>query len=289
MKKTLSEMFSLLSASGLRTLAVILISLIIASCAPKTSETTTVIIRGSNTIGEELAPRLIAEFKKDHPNVNFDLEFKGTSYGLGALMVERCDIAAASRNLTTNEMELAKDRSIAINDYVIGTYSVGVIVNAGNPVAKLSQDQVKDVFTGAITNWNTVGGADSPIHLYIRDPISGTYLGFQELAMDKRSYAAGLKTFTNYNGIVQAVAQDVNGIGYSSIDSPKTAAIKAVSIGGVAPSVESINKNQYPYARVLRLHTNKARESAAAREFVQFVQSKRGQEILGQMGFAPQP
>ena len=73
-------------------------------------------IRGSNTIGEELAPRLIAEFKKDHPNVNFDLEFKGTSYGLGALMVERCDIAAASRNLTTNEMELAKDRSIGIND-----------------------------------------------------------------------------------------------------------------------------------------------------------------------------
>lgn len=271
----------------------ILLVILAASCSPKTTNTAgtadTIIIRGSNTIGEELAPRLIAEFKKDHPNVNFDLEFKGTSYGLGALMVERCDIAAASRNLTTNEIELAKDRNIAFNDYVIGSYSVDVIVSAGNPVTNFSLEQVHDVFTGAITNWSAVGGPDAPVHLYARDPISGTHLGFQELAMEKKPYAPGFKTFTNYAAIVQAVAKDANGIGYSSIDLPKTGGVKAVSIGGVAPTVESINKAKYPYARVLRLHTNKAKESPATHDFVQFVQSKRGQEILTQMGFAPAP
>ena len=287
MKKTLPEWFKLRTANGLRKLPVILLTLVIAGCTPKTSETTTVIIRGSNTIGEELAPRLIAEFKKEHPNINFDLEFKGTPYGLGALLVERCDIAAASRNLTTNEMDLARDRGITINDYVIGSYSVDVIVNAGNPVANLSKDQVRDIFTGTIKNWSAVGGPDSPIHLYIRDPISGTYLGFQELAMGKMPYAAGLKTSTNYAGIVEAVMKDANGIGYSSIDLPKTGGVKAVSIGGVAPTVASVNKAQYPYARVLRLHTNKAKESEAARQFIQFVQSPQGQGILVQMGFAP--
>lgn len=287
MKTAFSEWFSLAKTQSLRRLGFVGLIFLVASCSPKPTDT--IVIRGSNTIGEELAPRLIAEFKKDHPNVNFDLEFKGTSYGLGTLMVERCDIAAASRNLTTNEMELAKDRSIGINDYVIGSYSVNVIVNSKNSVTQLSLDQVKDVFTGAITNWSAVGGPNSPIHLYIRDPISGTYLGFQELAMDKRAYASGMKTFTNYTGIVQGVAQDANGIGYSSIEAPKTATVKTLPIGGVAPSVESINKNKYPYARVLRLHTNKAKESAPTREFVQFVQSKRGQEILVEMGFAPHP
>ncbi|MEO7298812.1 MAG: PstS family phosphate ABC transporter substrate-binding protein [Verrucomicrobiota bacterium] len=271
----------------------VLLVVLAASCSPKQTNTVgtadTVTIRGSNTIGEELAPRLIAEFKKDHPNVNFDLEFKGTSYGLGALMVERCDVAAASRNLTTNEMELAKDRNIAFNDYVIGSYSVDVIVNAGNPVTNFSLEQVRDVFVGAITNWSAVGGPDAPLHLYARDPISGTHLGFQELAMEKKPYAPGFKTFTNYAAIVQSVAKDANGIGYSSIDLPKTGGVKAISIGGVAPTVESINKGKYPYARVLRLHTNKAQESPATHDFVQFVQSKRGQEIISQMGFAPAP
>ena len=289
MKKTLSEWFNLWKATGLNKLALILLSGFVASCSAKKTETSTVVIRGSNTVGEELAPRLIAEFKKDHPAVNFDLEFKGTSYGLGALMVERCDIAAASRNLTTNEMELARDRNIVFNNYVIGSYSVDVIVNAANAVGNLSKNQVRDIFTGAITNWSAVGGPDSAIHLYIRDPISGTYLGFQELAMEKMPYAGGLKTFTNYLGIVQSVAKDANGIGYSSIDLSKAGGIKAVSIAGVAPTVASVNQGQYPYARVLRLHTNKAKESDETRQFVQFVQSKRGQDILAQMGFAPHP
>src|SRR5262245_54176782 len=69
-----------------------------------------VIIRGANTVGEELAPRLISEFTRDHSNVGFDTEFKGTTYGFGALMVQRCDIAAASREATTNELEFASER-----------------------------------------------------------------------------------------------------------------------------------------------------------------------------------
>jgi phosphate transport system substrate-binding protein len=266
-------------------LNLILIGVVVAGCS--CGKTDKIVIRGSNTIGEELAPRLIAEFKKEHPLVDFDTEFKGTSYGLGALMVGKCDIAAASREVTTNELALSPDLNMEFKDYVIGSYSVAVVVNAGNAVANLTQDQVRDIFTGIVQNWKEVGGPDAPIHLYIRNPISGTYLGFQELAMEKKPYGVHLKTFTNYTGIVQAVAQDAAGIGYANLDLAKQTGAKTVSIGGMAPVAASVNQGKYPYSRVLRLYSNKAVEAPEAGEFAKFVQSSRGQQIVSELGFVP--
>lgn len=268
-------------------LNLILAGVVVAGCS--SGKMDKIVIRGSNTIGEELAPRLIVEFKKEHPLVDFDTEFKGTSYGLGALMVGKCDIAAASREVTTNERALSPDMNMEFKDYVIGSYSVAVVVNAGNAVANLTQDQVRDIFTGVVENWKEVGGPDAPIHLYIRNPISGTYLGFQELAMEKKPYGIHLKTFTDYTGIVHAVAQDANGIGYANLDLAKQTGAKAVSIGGVAPVATSVNQGKYPYARVLRLYSNKAVEAPDASEFAKFVQSSRGQQIVSELGFVPHP
>ena len=268
----------------LRSLSMILL-LAVASCSPKPAEV--IAIRGSNTFGEELAPKLIAEYKKGHSATTFDTEFKGSSYGFGALMVGKCDLAAASREATTNEVGLARDRSIEMNNYVIGSYSVAVILNAGNPLTSLKPEQVRDIFTGKVQNWKDVGGPDAPVHLYIRDPISGTYLGFQELAMDKKEYAQHPKTFTSYDAIVQAVAKDPAGIGYASIEDAKKAGIKAISIGTSAPTLAAVQKGQYPYARMLRLYTDKGRENPATMEFIQFIRSDRGQKILTDMGFVP--
>jgi phosphate transport system substrate-binding protein len=272
-------------ASLLKNVALIL-ALAVASCSHKKAPEV-ITIRGSNTFGEELAPKLVAEYKKDHPQITFDNEFKGTPYGFGALMVDKCDIAAASRDVSTNELSLAKDRDIEFNNYVIGSYSVAVIVNAGNALTGLKPEQVRDIFTGKIQNWKDVGGPDAPVHLYIRDPISGTYLGFQELAMEKKEYAQHPKTFTSYDGIVQAVAQDPAGIGYASIEDVKKTGIKAVAIGGAAPTLEAVQKGQYPYSRTVRLYTNKAKENPVAMEFIHFIQSARGQKIIGDMGFVP--
>lgn len=267
--------------------AMMLLSAVVAGCSG--GKTEKVVLLGSNTIGEELAPQLVAEYKKDHPSVAFELEFKGTTYGMGALIVGRCDIAAASRDATTNEIELARDQGVTFNDHVIGAYDVAVIVKASNPIGNLTREQVRDLFTGVVQNWKEVGGPDAPVHLYSRHPISGTYLGFRELAMENKPYALHLKSFTNYTDIVRAVAQDENGIGYSTIALASSGGVKPVAIGGVTPTVESVNKGKYPYARFLRLYTNKAHETSAASSFVDFVQSARGQAIIAQMGFAPHP
>ena len=265
----------------------LLLGAALAGCSGGKPEKLTIL--GSNTIGEELAPQLVAEFKKDHPDVAFDLEFKGTTYGLGALIVGRCDIAAASRDASTNEVELAKARGVEFNDATIGAYDVAVIVNAGSAIGSLTKDQVRDLFTGTVPNWKEVGGPDAPVHLHIRHPISGTYLGFRELAMENKPYALHLQTYTNYADIVKAVAQDVGGIGYATIDLASTVGVKPVSIAGVAPSVAAVNKGQYPYARTLRFYTDKANATPTTRSFIEFVQSTRGQEIVKRMGYAPRP
>ena len=288
MKMTLCERwFGPKSMNLPQGLGLLLLSAALAGCSGGKPDK--IVILGSNTIGEELAPRLAAEFKKEHPAVAFDLEFKGTTYGLGALIVGRCDIAAASRDATTNEVELAKARGVEFNDAVIGAYDVAVVVNAACPIGNLTRDQVRDLFTGTAQNWKDVGGPDTPVHLHIRHPISGTYLGFRELAMENKPYALHLQTYTNYQDLVKAVARDASGIGYSTFSLASTAGVKPVSIGGVAPSAESVNKGQYPYARVLRLYTDKATETPIAHSFIEFIQSSGGQKIVDQMGFSPHP
>ena len=246
-----------------------------------------VVIRGSNTIGEELAPRLIAEFKKDHPAIAFELEPKATGYGMAALRAGQCDIAAASRAALKEELELTKDSGIEMNETILGAYSVAVVVNANNPVTNLTKEQIHDIFTGKITNWKDVGGPDATIALYIRDPISGTHLGFKELAMKNEPYAAHSHLLTNYTVIVQAVAADANGIGYSGIELARLPGAKLLSVEGVEPNAATVHSGKYPYARVLRFYTNKARESQAAKDFIQFVLSEHGQEVVVQMGFTP--
>lgn len=247
-----------------------------------------VVIRGSNTVGEELAPKLIVEFKKEHPGTDFDLETKATGYGLAALRAGQCDIAAASRSASKEELAEAQKMGVELNDYVIGAYSVAVVVNANNPVADLKPAQVKDIFTGKVQNWKDVGGPDAPIHIYVRDPISGTYLGFRELAMDNQPYAAEPKMETNYAMIVQSVSQDPNGIGYSSIELPKDSGVKSVSIDGAAATATTVSQGKYPYARMLHLYTNKAKETDA-KDFVQYVMSAKGQAVMAQDGFVPHP
>ena len=284
------SIFSGLSArKAAQSLPALLLVLLVAGCPAKKPEVGTlqgkVVIKGSNTFGEELARGIIEEYRKEQPNVVFDLESEGTASGFAALLAGQCDLAAASRAANKDELEAARTRGIELNDQVIGYYGVAVIVNPRNSVAKLKSAQVRDIFTGGIQNWKAVGGLDAPIHLYIRDAVSGTHLGFRELAMENKPYAAGAQTFTNYAQLAAAVAQDPNGIGYSSMSLADRAGVKELPIDGMPATVTSVNEDRYPYSRTLHLYTNKARETPVTKDFVRFVQSKRGQRIVGEMGF----
>lgn len=242
-------------------------------------------IKGSNTFGEELAPALIEQFRTKHPGVRVDLESKGSEAGIVAILEGQCDIASSSRYVTEDEQRLAQSRGIKLNDYVIGFYGVAVIINEKNPVSRLPDKEVRDIFTGAITSWKEVGGTEGRINLYIRDAASGTYKGFQELAMERKPYAPWARMLPRYADIVAAVKEDPLGIGYASMGLAEQKGVTAVSINSFFPDVTSINRLDYPFSRTLRLFTRRDRESPTARAFVDFVMSREGQKVLGEHGF----
>jgi phosphate transport system substrate-binding protein len=242
-----------------------------------------VVIKGSNTFGEYLGPQLIEAFRREQPGIEFELETKGTASGIAALIAGECDLGAASRTISQDEWRLARSRGLRLTAYTVGYYGVAVIVNAANPVRSLTDKQVRDLFTGATARWET-GGA---VQLYIRDKSSGTHLGFQELAMEVKPYAAGAKAFDNDTAIAQAVAADPNGVGYVGMHLLKELGVRPVSINGVPPTTLAVNEGFYPYARLILLYANPARISPVTRQFLRFVQSRRGQEVLERHGYIP--
>lgn len=244
----------------------------------------TIRIKGSNTFGEELAPRLITEYGKLHPDITVDLEAKGSGSGVLALFDRTCDIAASSRAMTEDEMRMARSRGIVLRNHTIGYYGVAVVVHPALPVNNLTHAQVRDIFTGAVRNWKEVGGTDLAIQVHIRDPVSGTYLGFQELAMDRQPYLADATRHTSYHEIARAVTADAGAIGYVGMTLAAHNGVKALTINGVAPTAPNVADQLYPYARQMRLYTDKKLNSAT-KEFIAYVRSVPGQTLLEELGF----
>ncbi len=244
-----------------------------------------IVIKGSNTFGESLGPRLIDEYVKLNPETSIDLETKGSASGFAALLAGECDIASSSRPANEDETRLARSREIKMTSSTIGYYGVAVVVNEKNPLTNLKDSDVRDIFTGAATSWRSFGGEEEPIRVFIRDPVSGTHLGFRELAMENKPYAGSAVPLKSYEEIVDAVRKDPYAIGYVGMNHASDEGLHALRINGIRFTADNVNDQAYPYARQLRLYTRRGDEAKPARRFIRFVQSKIGQNILKEMGY----
>lgn len=243
-------------------------------------------IEGSNTFGEKLGPLLVEAFEKANPGTAVNLIPTSSGAGLSALLDGRTNIAPTSRAADADEIRLARAAGLRLNAQSIGSYGVVVIVNDRNPVRSLTLRQIRDIFTGRITNWKQVGGPDARIRPFILDNSSGARVGFQELAMSRQPYAGGARPFPSKQAIADAVTRDATAIGYADMG-PLPAGTRAVLINGIAPNRTAINQGLYPYARTLYLYTIRGRETPSARQFIRFVQSRDGQRIISRAGFVP--
>ncbi len=243
-------------------------------------------IEGSNTFGEKLGPLLLDAFKKQNPGTPVNLVSNGSGAGLSALLEGRTDVAPTSRAANADELRLARASNLRLNAQSIGSYGVVVIVNDENPVHSLNLRQVRDIFTGRITNWKQVGGPDARMSPLILDKSSGARRGFQELAMRYEPYALNAREFPSKQAIAQAVAKNATAIGYADMGR-LPAGTRAVLINGIAPNRTAINQGLYPYARTLYLYSLRGRETPAAKQFIRFVRSREGQRIISNAGFVP--
>jgi len=162
---------------------------------------------------------------------------------------------------------------------------VAIIVNPGNKVRALSQEQVKDIYAGRISNWKEVGGIDKQINLYSRDEASGTREVFWKTALQEGEIGAKANIIASQGAMKATVSQDPFGIGYISagfIDE----SVAAVAFDGVMPSPQAVKEGKYAIARGLYSNT-KGEPVGLTRKFLDYLFTVEGQQIVAAQGFIP--
>ena len=162
---------------------------------------------------------------------------------------------------------------------------VAVAVHPKNPVSNLTREQVKDIFSGKITNWKQVGGADAPIHVYVREDGSGTRETFEEKALDKGACRTDASVLNSNGAMKTGIARDPDGVGYVGIGH-LDASIKGVAFDGKAPTQAAAADGSYPVTRLLYMNT-RGEPQGLTRLFIDYIFSTDGKAAIESSGYIP--
>ena len=269
-------------------------------------------ISGSlNSVGSDTLNNLMtlwAEgFKKVYPNVNVQIEGKGSSTAPPALIEATAQLGPMSRAMKSSEMDkFEKKFGYKATPLRTSLDSLAVFVNKDNPLQGLSLDQVDAMFSktlrcGAadeVSVWGDLGlsgnWATAPVSLYGRNSASGTYGFFKKQALCKGDYKDTVKEQPGSASVVQGVSEDRNAAGYSGIGYT-TSGVRAVPLAEsgtsyVEPNQETVGSGQYPLSRFLYIYINKAPGQPVdplVQEFAKYIFSKEGQEVVVKDGYYP--
>jgi phosphate transport system substrate-binding protein len=245
-----------------------------------------IVIKGSDTLGAKLVPQLAEAFKASHPESTFNISAEGSTTGIAAIIDGTAQIGMSSRKVEPTEEASAQAKGVKFFPTVVAHDGIAVVVNAKNPVTKLTKKQVEKLFTGDVTDWSAVGGNAGMVSVYTRNTSSGTFKDFKTMAMKKRDYAASSQKMAGNEQIAAEVGKNENGIGYVGLAYSKSPGVKVVVIEGTELTDENVRTGQYPYSRETYLYTNGA-PAGEAKSFVDFAVSPEGQKIAAQVGFVP--
>jgi phosphate transport system substrate-binding protein len=199
------------------------------------------------------------------------------------------DIATASREMKADEIKSAEAKGINPVEHTIAYDGITAVVNPANPVSNLTFDQLRSIYNGNISNWKEVGGEDKKIAAISRDSSSGTYEYFKEAVLKGDEYRPDALTQAATGGIVGEVSQNPNAIGYVGV-AYLDDSVKALNLdkgnGSVSPTLENIMSGTYPLSRPLYFYTN-GEPSGLTKEFIDFVLSEKGQNIVSEIGYIP--
>ena len=234
-------------------------------------------LAGSTSM-EKLANAMAEAFMEKYPNVTVAPEFTGSGAGLESLAKGTVDIGDASRALSDDEKAGGAVENIVAID------GIAVITDSENAVSDITSEQLAQIYTGEITNWSDLGGADEQIVVIGREAGSGTRDAFEELndVKDACKYAQELDST---GAVLAKVAATPGAIGYVSLDVVDDT-IQTVSLDGVAPTEENILAGDYLLSRPFVMATNG--EISEQNELVQtwfdYVNSEDGKNVISSVG-----
>jgi phosphate transport system substrate-binding protein len=231
----------------------------------------TILIGGSTSV-TPLIEMFKDEYAQIKPHIKIDISGTGSGDGINNAGLSY-QIGMSSRELTPAE------KGRGLKEDIVAIDGIAVIVNRNNPVSNLSVEQIRDIYTGVITNWSQVGGRSAPIAVVSREEGSGTRGAFEELTGVQGRLLAGANESTSTGAIKAGIANNPDAIGYISLGSVDDT-IKALSVGGVSPSAENVKSGAYRIARpFIVISANDIHPESAA--FIEWMLSEEGQAIAG--------
>jgi phosphate transport system substrate-binding protein len=245
-----------------------------------------IVIEGSTTVGP-IAKAFAKYYMQNNPGVNVTVSETGSGTGAKALVNNACDIACMSRPMKDKEFKAAVYGGVMPCAHVVAMDGIAIVVHPSNPVKALDMKTVQKIYKGEITNWKTLGGPDKEIVMCGRRTDSGTYETFYKLVMKKEKIDAGCEKHGSNAAVKNRVQQTPAAIGYVGLGFVDRK-VKALKVGGVMPSKAAIRSGRYPIARPLYMYTNAyPKLGSHVHAFVTLHLSKKGQEIVDDIGFVP--
>ncbi len=244
-----------------------------------------IVVDGSTTVGP-IAKAFAEYYMGKHQAVNITVSESGSGNGAKSLINAACDVATMSRPMKNSEKKAAQDAGILAIEHIVALDGLSVIVHPSNPRSNLTIEQIRDIYTGKITNWKELGGQDQKIVVISRDTNSGTYESFNTLVLQEAKLKGGAEYVGSNGAIRQRVMSTEAAIGYVGL--AFTEGVKSLKVNGVAPSAETVLAKTYPIARPLYMYTNgRTKEGTALDGFVNLYQTAEGKRIIEDTGFIP--
>lgn len=259
------------------------LSFSLVGCGSTTDDTTSTDVSGTVTMDgstsmEELVNGLKEAILEVYPNLTIEPQFTGSGTGIQSVTDGKVDIGNSSRALTDEE------KAGGLSENIVALDGIAVIVNTSNTVTNLTTDQLKQIYTGEITNWSEVGGADESIVVIGRESSSGTRGAFEEI-LDIEDACAYAQEINSTGAVVAGVQSTSGAIGYVSLEAV-TDEVAAVQLDGVTCSADTIKDGSYTLQRPFVMATKGeiSEQSEAVQAVFTYLESDAGKALIEQFG-----
>ena len=285
---------------------VILVVLIISACSSEAGDGNTSPTESNeylNNVGSDtmvnLALAWAEEFQMENPQSNLAVSGGGSGTGIASLINNTTDVANASRKIKSEEITNAEENGIEPNEFIVARDAIAIIVNPNNPISELTLQQLSDIYSGKINNWQELGGEDRPIVRLSRETNSGTHVYFLEEVLrlgdkeDKTLFSTDTLLLPSSEVIGAEIRQNPHAIGYDGLGYV-TPDMKVVAVADarkeilefIFPSAGTVNDGTYPIARDLYMYTAGQPEGFIKR-YLEWIFTPQAQDIVTELGFVP--
>jgi phosphate transport system substrate-binding protein len=252
---------------------------------------------GSETM-YDLCLKWAKDYGANNASVIINVTRGGSGPGIASLLTGEVDIAQTSRQMRSDELEMAASQGMQIVEVKVALDGIAMLVNPVNNITTLTIDQLKSIYNGSVTSWKALGGADIPILAYGRNNTSGTYSFFQEHVLNNGNYGANISEYDNYDIMIADINSPSHpgAIGYVGVgfvnnypDVKILSLKKDDSSPAYAPEKVYVESFDYPLARYLYLYLSEKPTGALLNYIEWIIDLDQGQSVVTKEGFYPIP